>query len=538
MPAPAVNNVILIIIDDIRARHLFHWIDEGKMPNLARLVDTGLSCRNCITTYPSITLPTQPNIMTGTYSGYFPKEGSGIPVFHWLARADPPAGDAAPPPFIRNYGAGTQAFAMDDDLGPNCQTIFEQAGPDEGNSLSVFQACSRGVDYFYPPSMLKVAALFLWYQFIRRNIAAGDWRTLRVVERAFRKPTKFFATNEVPRVTAAYVMGTDALMHNYGYDHPKYIAGCLRCDEYVGRLLDTLEATGHLADTAVCITTDHGNYRADRVHDLEPFFAARGLIPYDPKTGRGDFDAAFGSVGFFNFRGRTWHHHPKRDELQAFKPSAQGKGTLDVLEALWAVPGVQLMFHPDDANTPDRGKIHVARKDPATGLTTRGVVEFEGHGRAQRTRYKVETALDTGAETGAGPGDAFGYAEHESARALLDGGWHGVDEWLAGTHAIDFPIVVDQLPRYFKNPRACDVIVSTCGQVCMNYEHGRTANDHRYSHDVGLLKSMNVPLILGGAPVIPHETLSYCKTTDIVPTLLALLGKRPHASVVGKNLFD
>ncbi|MHA1730697.1 MAG: alkaline phosphatase family protein [Promethearchaeota archaeon] len=522
--APRVNQVILIIIDDIRSSHFFKWVDEGKLPNIASLCN-GIVSRNCLTTFPSITLPTQPNIMTGSYSGYYPKEGSGIPTYHWVAREDPPAGDGAPPPFIRNYGGGTQAFKMNDDLGPNAKTLFEQAG--DGNKLSVMQFVHRGARVF-PNSMATVVLGYIWYMFVRRDPSKIDHRLVPVVEKAFRKPTKFFETNEVPRATVCYIPGTDYLMHEYGFDHARYVKECLRCDEYVGGLLKTLKDTGHYDDTAIAIVTDHGNYKARRAVDLEPFFERRGLVPYTPKDGRGDFDATFGSIGFFNFRGDTWHHHPTSEQLRHFKPSGLGASEIDAYETLWEVPGVQLMYYPDDSNTPDRGVIHLEKRVEVDGSVKvlKGTVEFEGHGREQRTAYKFESD------------DLFGYSASEDARAVLDGRGHTVGDWLAATAGLDFPLVVDQLPRYFKNPRACDVMVSTRADVCFNYEHGKTTNEHVYSHDVGLPVSMSVPLIIGGSPEVPRVDLPFCKTTDIVPTLLALLGETPHPSVVGRSLVD
>jgi len=99
-------------------------------------------------------------------------------------------------------------------------------------------------------------------------------------------------------------------------------------------------------------------------------------------------------------------------------------------------------------------------------------------------------------------------------------------------------MIIDQIPRYFKNPRSCDIIVSTLGDYGFNYEHGKTANDFIYTHDIALKKSMVVPLIIGGSPEIPCNEIKYCKTTDIVPTLLDLLGIKPHWTVVGRSLLN
>ena len=135
--------------------------------------------------------------------------------------------------------------------------------------------------------------------------------------------------------------------------------------------------------------------------------------------------------------------------------------------------------------------------------------------------------------------DVFHYSDDKLASKMVDNEFHDIEEWLAHTYHIDFPMMPDQIVRYFKNPRSCDIMVSSVAEVCYNYEHGETKNDQVYSHDVGLLKSMCTPLIMGGGSGIltPNE-VEYCKSTDIVPTILALLGKTPHKSVVGRNILN
>jgi hypothetical protein len=84
-----VNQIILILIDDLRGAHLFDLINKGKAPNIAQIANNGISSENCITSFPSITFPCYSNIILGSYSGYFPKEGSGIPMYHWVGRSRP-----------------------------------------------------------------------------------------------------------------------------------------------------------------------------------------------------------------------------------------------------------------------------------------------------------------------------------------------------------------------------------------------------------------------------------------------------------------
>jgi hypothetical protein len=497
-----VKQIILLIIDDVKSSQLFGLINAGKLPNFEDLMENGSFCKKCITSYPSVTFPCYPNIVTGAYSGYYPEEGSGIPSYHWVARESPPS-EKKKLPFIRNYSIGTHIFKIGDDLGQNVKTIFEQAG--DGNFLSSLNIVFRG-SYIVPPTTFNTENVF-------KNI-----------EKAYSDPGEFFADKEIPKITVGYIPKTDELLHEKGYDHLDYINEIKKCDTYLGSLVKLLKKEGYYDSTAICVVSDHGNYKADKLYDLEPFFEEKGLIPYNPKKKKGDFDANFGSIGHFNFPGKSWHHHPTIEQMKAFTPL--GKDTqLNLFETLWEIPGVKYMYYKSDENTPEQGIIHIKRKDEKSGKKINAKIEYKGSGKNLKTKYVFEDI------------DVFDYENNEHAAQLLDNKFHTIDEWLEGTYNFDFPLVIDQIPRYFKNPRACDILVSTLGEYAFNYEHGKTKNEHLYSHDCALQKSMTVPLIIGGSNNIPQQEIEFCKTTDTAPTLLNLLGIRPDKNVVGKNIL-
>ncbi|KKM05120.1 hypothetical protein LCGC14_1757320 [marine sediment metagenome] len=499
-----VNQVILIILDDVRAEHLFNWINEGKLPNLAQIAENGITSQDCVTSFPSVTLPCYSNILTGAYSGYYPKEGSGVPSYHWIDRRDPPL-ERKKSPFIRNYSVRRDVFKINKDLGPNVKTIFEQAG--DGNFLSVINFIYRG-SLFPIPKEFKIKSIF------------------KKIEEVFRSPSKFFSNKEVPIITVGYIPHTDGYMHRIGFNHQDYIDLVIKCDKYIGSLIKTLKQTGYFEDTAICITSDHGNYKAERFYDLEPFFHKIGLKPYNPTTGLGDFDCNFGGVGFFNFHGITWHHHPTIAQMENFKTSGAGGATLNLFKVLWDIPGSKLMYFPDDNNKVHKGIIYLRRREEKKGKIIKGTIEFEGIGRDQRTKYLFEKE------------DVFGYNNNKETSELLDNRFHTIDEWVKSTYNSEFVNIIDQLPRYFKNPRSCDIMVSTKGEYNFSYEHGKTIGNSLFTHDIAQRKSMIVPLIIGGSQEVPIARIPYCKTTDIVPTLLDLLGKIPHPSVVGKTLLS
>lgn len=498
----SVDQVILIILDDVRAEHIFHWINKGKLPNIAQLASNGITSWKCITSFPSVTMPCYPDIITGFNSGYFPKEGSGVPNYHWLDRSDPPL-EKRKPPFIRNYSERRDLLKINKDIGPNAKTIFEQAG--NGNFLSA-------TSFFYRGSVFTTPVEY------RPELI------LKKIEDGYRNPKEFFADKEIPKISIGYIPHTDDFMHAKGFDHPDYINLVLNCDKFIGSLIKTVKDTGYYDDTAICITADHGNYKAAKFLDLEPFFKQNKLKPYNPNTGLGDFDANFGGIGFFNFRGESWFHHPTLHQMQNYK--ATGTFNLNLFEILWKIPGVKLLYYKDDNSKPDKGTIHLERRDEKTKKSLKGKIEYYGTGRNQKTKYTFDDE------------DLFGFEHNELSSNLLNSNFHTIDKWTDATYPTEFINIIDQLPRYFKNPRACDIMLSTEGEYNFNYEHGKTTGNSLYSHDIAGKTSMYVPFILGGSLEIPKLELEYCKTTDITPTLLDLLGIKPDPNVIGRTLME
>jgi len=110
-----VNQVILLIIDDVRYDQFFSLIDSGSLPNLEKLKENSLWGKS-ITTFPSVTLPAHLTIMTGLYQdSYF------IPFMHWYSRNTGR---------IRNYSKNVQSFEIYKEIG-SVKTIYEML---EGNT--------------------------------------------------------------------------------------------------------------------------------------------------------------------------------------------------------------------------------------------------------------------------------------------------------------------------------------------------------------------------------------------------------------------
>ncbi|MHA1274207.1 MAG: alkaline phosphatase family protein [Promethearchaeota archaeon] len=531
-----LNRFIYCIIDDVKSSHFFEFIKRGLLPNLRDLMANGIYSEVCVTDFPSVTYPTQVSQITGTYTGDFRYElCHGVPSYNWMDRN-------FSPPLIRDYGSNhLEIYKMNEDIGKNCQTILEMIG--DGNKTSITQFINRGTNYMLPESKLQLIFYYLILKNsrnLKKNMARANTMVIHRLLENFQNPRKFFGNSEPPIGSLIWFMSSDVLMHWFGYDSYLYKLNLMHIDKAIGLLIKGLQKLGLYDETVIAITADHGNYKANKVGDISKFYLDNELYNYffrnyrkgirvKKKNLNGNVNIAeFGGVGLFYFRGKNkigkkyeWTF-PTIKEMEKYGPKK-----INLFEVLFKIEGSCLMYFHDNNDNFRQGTIYLRRKNQKTGQIYSGTIEYRGTGENFKTKYIMDNEEY----------DIFGYLDDTKSSKLLDNKFHSLNEWLDATYCLDYPMYPDLIARHFKNPRSSDIIVSTNGNVIYNIGHGQKKNDNIYSHDIGLKSSSIVPLIISGSPEIPKKKITYCKTTDIVPTLLKMLGKKPHKSVIGKSLI-
>ncbi|MFW9873937.1 MAG: alkaline phosphatase family protein [Candidatus Thorarchaeota archaeon] len=521
-----INRIIYCIIDNVRSDHLFELIDKGLMPNIKKLMENGIYSKNCITDFPPITYPTQVSLITGTYTGDYRKEFChGVPLMNWMGR------DTAPP-FLRDYTAkNLQIYKINKDLEDRCKTILEMVG--DSKTVSIAQFINRGAKYFFPERKIKLAEYYITLYYsrnIKKMMVKADTGLVKKLIDTFKKPKKYIKDSEPPIASLLWFMTPDILLHIFGFNSQIYKLNILHIDKVIGLLVETLGKMGYLDETAIAITSDHGNYKAERYGNIFDFFKANKLTHYHPQRNlRGNMNLAkYDGIGFFNFKGNTnsgvknsWSH-PTIKEMKNYGPKK-----INLLQYLFKIEGSHLMYFRGENNTVNKGIIHLKKKIRKSEKIIYGTIEYSGIGHNYKTKYSMEN----------NDGDIFDYIQDENACKLIDNKFHTGQEWLSATYHLDYPLYPDLIPHHFKNPRSADIILSNDGSVVYNIKNGRKGNKNLFNHDIGIRDCMNVPLIIGGSLDIPHKQIPYCKITDIVPTLLKMLEKTPHKSVVGQSLI-
>lgn len=495
------NHVILLVIDDLRAEQFNKLLNEEKLPNIKNFLTNGIRS-DSTASFPAITYPAQSTMLTGCYPDAYNPPGG-----HWLLRDKK---------IIRNYNSYKSFNTVNDELG-DVKTIYELV---QGNTAGLFIGLSRGCSHFWPTKK-QIIGLYAWHFLVlKRKMIHLNTLILNRLLDYFNKPRKYFNNGELPRFIVGWFLSTDTMLHNHGSDSDRYFQSLHDIDSKIGDLINGkgnrkgLKELGYLDDTVIILTSDHGNYTAKNWVDIAPYFDQVGLIPLIPKKKQdGNFDATMGSLGFFTLRGDTWLERPTIEQMRHYGPQH-----IDLFEVLLKIPGAKFLYYREDGNTHKKGLIHILKKEG--DKTYSASIEYQ----KDKTKYSFAEK------------EIFGYTADEIAAKILDDKFHTIDEWLKHTHHIDFPVVIDQVARLFRNPNSCDIMVSTCGETIFNYEHGKTKNDHIHGHDIGLHSALTVPLLVAGSQ-IPSKKLPFSKSTDIVPTVLKLLDEKIPPQVVGTPLF-
>jgi arylsulfatase A-like enzyme len=152
--------------------------------------------------------------------------------------------------------------------------------------------------------------------------------------------------------------------------------------------------------------------------------------------------------------------------------------------------------------------------------------------RVRRADGEVQFTQDDG------PGGAITYSLIRGQDPL---GWHGAvpeemlagaacspREWLAATAATGYPDLPAQIVAYFRAARGGDLAVF----AAVGWDFGAV---NRAGHGGLRPGDMHVPLLLAG-PGVPHQRRRAARTVDLMPTLLALLGRPIPPGLDGRCL--
>jgi arylsulfatase A-like enzyme len=452
---------IVILADGARADVMRGLVDEGKLPNIARLFYEQGTAIDGVTSFPSTTGPAYLPFLTGCLPGT-----CNVPGIRWL---DKPYFDAGGWSLKKHRSyVGLESFLMGKDIWPHIKTIFELVG----DSYSIFNPIARGTSG--GRNVTRVMRIWYWYYgHLTDHWAyvdeAGLAKTLGLIKRA-------------PKFAFAVFPGIDEYSHLAHPHHESTMERYDWLDKAIGEIHAELERTANTKSTALWLVSDHGLSKTDHHFCMNTFLKDEGLDPFfyplifNTKDKRAASMVSGNGMDHLYFKNSDgWTRHTVRKELEHAAPG--------LIERLRDKPAIDIV-----AVRNEHGGIDiVSRRGEAS-------VRLDG----DQIHYEVRGS------------DPFGYdalpVDLTPATSLKL------------TRDTAYPDAPFQIAHLFTAPRTGDVVVSAVPghDLRLKYEHPEHHGSHGSLHE----SHMRVPILC-----TERFENRPARTVDVFPTVLKMLGE-------------
>lgn len=513
--------VFLIHIDGLAYEVFRELMEEARLPNLARLAeDLPSTYGRVITTFPSATAPSLPEMLTGRWSRNFFRHPRKINAFDRVQKK------AFKYEFIPEAWSGELVDLFD---------IIRQSGH---RILSFFSGQFNAATATYHDTVsYGVDALSM---FGGKEISGYDRKTMDKLLEMLK------SARPCPMLVFLGLTGVDLAGHSRGPNSDVYKTQLIETDRLLGSLIKFLRRTKdergkRLFDKSLFLVFgDHGMVSSSRFIDLPAVFKAEGFKVSDLGT-LGHmvseklnpfwmFDREILSVpGGSNiselyvrrkFQGRVldWDEFCSYSQLRDYPIESRFQDTrnVDIIGLLLEQEGVGEVLAAvyDNAvkvHTRDRGSATIYRR-PGLGNDTFAYQAHESSNGA----------------------DPFGYLNDPEAEDMVcadrnmtvenwveerfDRHFHPLRKWVRATLNTDYPAAAPLIPKAFtKHNTTSDIIVNATPPYNFSkYFQG--------DHGTLIRESVTSGMLIAGPGVRAGADISDFMLVDVLPTMLKLLG--------------
>lgn len=343
-------------------------------------------------------------------------------------------------------------------------------------SYSIFNSVCRGAG---PRNLTKIMRIWYWYYaHLTDRWEFLDQAALKKTLRAIEKDFEFLFV---------VFPGIDEYSHLIDPLGEKARGQYHFLDAAVGKIAAQLKSQGRFEETLIWIVSDHGLSATHTHFCVNTFLEKRGLPPfYYPKVfhRRGKQAANMvsgnGMTHLYFKNGYDWARPTSREEIERISPGLLG----DLVNE----PAVDIVAVRSGGKSVDI-------------LSKRG--EAKVNACDGKLQYEVVSA------------DPFGFSS--STPTLLQ------------TIDTDYPDALWQIASIFKSPRTGDVVLSAAPGYDLRLKH--EVPEHRGSHGSLHREHMLVPVVTN-APL----NAKICRTVDVFPTFLKLMGREIPEGIDGREL--
>ena len=245
IPAPAIQHVLLIGWDGVQRHHLMELLAAGKLPNLARLIDEGSFETIGVTGHATDTKSGWTQILTG-----YDPDVTGV----YSNRQYQPI-----PEGLSVFERAEKAFGQDN--------VFSMAVTGKAQHVGAVGPGLR------KEGAEKEASMKPGQPFHNTRKALDVWEgdKVREADEVGELALKHIRSSEGKRLFAfVHFSDPDHKGHANGENSPEYEQAIIKCDEWLGKLVELLRSMGIYDVTGVYVVTDHGFDEGATSHRYAP----------------------------------------------------------------------------------------------------------------------------------------------------------------------------------------------------------------------------------------------------------------------------
>jgi hypothetical protein len=466
------KRTLFYLLDGARPDILSELIEEGKLPNLKRIVDEG-TFRKATTCFPSTTGPAYLPFLTGHFPGTM-----NIPGIRWFDKKEFKR-TRFNKMAMRSY-CGPEAGFFNTDMPAEKATLFDLLG----ESYNLYNMITRNIPDEFDLGKEGKSMLYTRAHFGKRHHPVDLQGHERIM--------KLFRSGKDFDFLFAVFPSVDWDSHYYHIRDHRTIEAYKIADDSIGAVRAHLEMQGCWDNTLFMLTSDHGLTPTHTHFDLSDWMTAQGLKAVSYPT--------------------IWKSNPK----SAVMISGNSFGSIHLLD------------HEGDhvLNQPELMKLF--GEDRLTALVNEKAVDFITYRGYHSGEFYVQNnegkALITYHQNRY-------YYQPLDADPLGLGPIAAADdrEALELTFESNYPDALVQIVQLFNGDRAGDIIVSAANGYDLRdfWEYP----EHKGSHGSLTKEHIHVPMIYNQKGWAEHAA----RTADIFPSILQWMDK-PQVPCEGEAL--
>lgn len=485
------HTATVILIDGLSQEYFKTSLDNGRLPNIQKLIQSGTYIENGISSFPSMTGYAFYPFITGHDA-----VESGIIGLRWFDRARDKGN-------LRNYVGRTNVW-MNQDITDTIQTFFESSEGQYTSSINSYMnrgvADSKFTGWTHTTAKFEGKGIFSAIKAIPiagAHLAKNHYQhESEVMEMAISQ------LKQNPKLQWVTLPSPDATIHVNGMTD-EYTNLLHHIDSLIGILILAIQDEGQSEDRMIAILTDHGIATVKK--NIDFISEAKSMAALDLERGNAvnytsmlldtplekfvDLDGHFVING--NLCAMLYLRDPHKNGTESWRTNlpygrlihyTSQSGTIDIPKQISKIDGVDLLIYRTGKDI-----ITIRKQEELATITI------------ANGSYRYETEV----------GDPLGYSDISLGDTLMT-----ANQWLKATINTKYPDALHRIVRLMDSPVVGDLVLTSKVGYDFASDYEAIVGNYRGGHGGLEAGQLRVPYVLS-IPSREAQIIPYLRSEEV-----------------------